>query len=93
MILFTTSLKSSPFKIVVKKNSKNFTLEIFLPLLRFETGGARNFAQPTQFQKKKIRDNFDAESAGKFFWNSNFLVILGINVDTNQYEMPWYKVH
>ena len=55
----------------------------FLPLLQFQTWGAvtSTYAVRTKIFAGII---FDDESAGKFFFrNSNFLVILGISVDTN----------
>ena len=68
-------------KTKIAKNS----LRIFFASLTISDLGSRNF-DPTYAVRTKIFAGiiFDDESAGNFFFrNSNFLVILGISVDTN----------
>ena len=67
-----------------KKIFQNFTQEIFFASLTISDLEGRNFDPTYAIRKKIVGVIFDAESANKFFFrNTNFLVILGISVDTN----------
>ena len=77
-----------------KKFLENFTQEKFFASLTISDLGAHNFDPTYAIRKKKffLGVIFDAESGRKkFFRNSNFLVILGISVDTNQYVLSFFS--